>query len=437
MGTANFSRAPNLNNLGDTLYQLIEELYPVRRSLTGHGNRKTLNLLNQYIPIELNEVKTGTQVFDWTIPKEWNVNTAYIKDSKGNLVVSLQDSSLHIVGYSVPIHQTIPLDELKKHLFTLPDYPEWIPYRTSYYQENWGFCLSHNQLLQMQDDIYEVCIDSSLEEGSLTYGEYYIQGQTLDEVLISCNICHPCMADENLSAIAVCTLLAKHLSSFSLRYSYRFLFTPATIGPITWLALNEKQTSHIKHGLVLTFLGDTKPFTYKKTRRGNAEIDRVLAHVLQESEKSYQIIDFFPYGYDERQFCSPGFNLAVGSLMRSQHGTFPEYHTSADNLDFIKPDNLAESFSICWAAIHTLENNRYYLNQCPKCEPQLGKRGLYQGLGSDGNQRAKEMAMLWILNFSDGEHSLLDISNKSGIEFDTIQRVARLLCEYNLLREVE
>lgn len=438
MGLNEFYRELDLDgNIGETLYLLIKDLYPIGRSLTGHGNRQTLNILKQYIPIEIYEVASGTGVFDWTVPKEWNVRSAYIKDSQGNIVVNLENSNLHLVGYSLPIQKTISLEELKEHLFTLPDYPDWIPYRTSYYQEAWGFCLSHHQLLGMTDETYEVSIDSSLEDGSLTYGEYYIQGQTNDEVLISCNICHPCMADENLSAIAVCTILAKYLSSLPLRYSYRFLFTPATIGPITWLARNENKLSQIKHGLVLTFLGDSKPFTYKRTRRGNTEIDQILVHLLKESGKEHQVIDFFPYGYDERQFCSPAFNLAIGSFMRSQHGTFPEYHTSADNLDFVKPDNLAESFDTCWKAIHILEKNRFYLNQFPKCEPQLGKRGIYKGLASDRNQRAKEMAMLWILNFSDGEHSLLDISRKSGIDFDTIQSVTQLLCEFDLLKEVQ
>lgn len=437
MRSNDFHQESNLDNIGEILYHLIKDLYPIGRSLTGDGNRKTLDILKQNISIEVHEVTSGTQVFDWTIPKEWNINAAYIKDSQGNLVVSLQNSALHVVGYSIPINKTISFDELKHHLFTLPEYPDWIPYRTSYYQESWGFCLSQNQLLEMKDDIYEVCIDSYLKDGSLTYGEYYIPGQISDEVLISCNICHPCMADENLSAIAICTILAKQLSLFSLRYSYRFLFSPATIGPITWLALNEHQTFRIKHGLVLTFLGDSKPFVYKKTRRDNSEIDEVLSHLLQESNKDYQIIDFFPYGYDERQFCSPGFNIAMGSFMRSQHGTFPEYHTSADNLDFINPINLAESFSICWAALHTLENNKFYLNQAPKCEPQLGKRGIYQGLGSDENQREKEMAILWILNLSDGEHNLLNISKRSGIRFDTIHHVAKLLCKHNLLKEIE
>jgi aminopeptidase-like protein len=436
MESIEFSQKLNLNNVGEILYHLIKDLYPIGRSLTGHGNRETLNILKQHIPMEVHEVKSGTQVFDWTIPKEWNINAAYIKDSGGNLVVNLQNSNLHVVGYSIPINKTIPFEELKEHLFTLPKNPSWIPYRTSYYQESWGFCLSHNQLLEMKDSVYEVCIDSSLKDGSLTYGEYYIPGQSSDEILISCNICHPCMADENLSAIAVCTILAKHLSSFSLRYSYRFIFTPATIGPIAWLALNEDQVFRIKHGLVLTFLGDSEPFTYKRTRQGNAEIDQILSHLLKKSEKDYQIIDFFPYGYDERQFCSPGFNIAMGSLMRSQHGTFPEYHTSADNLDFVQPDSLAESFDLCCAVLHTLENNKVYLNKFPKCEPQLGKRGLYQGLGSNGNQRDKEMAMLWILNLSDGDHTLLDIANRSGIEFDTIRSVAELLSENDLLKEI-
>jgi aminopeptidase-like protein len=335
----------------------------------------------------------------------------------------------------MPIHKKISLSELRPHLFTLPDHPDWIPYRTSYYNENWGFCLSHNQYLSLAEEEYEVYIDSSLEEGHLTYGEYFIQGETSDEVLISCHICHPSLCNDNLSGNSIAVLLAKHLSGLSLRYSYRFLFIPGTIGAITWLALNEKTAFNIKHGLVTTLLGNAGNFTYKKSRRGNAQIDRVVEHVLKNGGKDYTIIDFFPYGYDERQFCSPGFNLPVGCLMRTPHGQFPEYHTSADNLDFVQPQYLAEAFSVYVSILNTLENNRTYINLNPKCEPQLGKRGLYKAISGQADNKSREMAMLWLLNMSDGEHSLLDIAQKSSISIEVLKNIADILMQHNLLRE--
>jgi aminopeptidase-like protein len=326
------------------------------------------------------------------------------------------------------------LEELKEHLFTLPNYPDWIPYRTSYYKESWGFCLSYKQYLELQDEEYEVCIDSSLESGHLTYGECLIKGESSDEVLISCHACHPSLCNDNLSGIALAVLLAKHLSQLSLRYSYRFLFIPGTIGSITWLCLNEAQVPRIKNGLVLTCVGDSGNFTYKKSRRGDAEIDKVVANVLKHSAKEYEIIDFFPYGYDERQFCSPGFNLAVGCFMRSPHGSFPEYHTSADNLNFVQPHFLADSFSKCLSVLQVLENNKTYLNQNPKCEPRLGKRGLYRAVGGQAEEELNELAILWVLNLSDGYHTLLDISEKSGLAFDVIKKAANALLKHDLLK---
>jgi len=335
------------------------------------------------------------------------------------------------------VRQRMTLDELKLHLFTLPEHPDWIPYRTSYYKESWGFCLSHNQLLELRDEEYEVCIDSTLEDGHLTYGEYYLPGASSDEVLISCHACHPSLCNDNLSGIALATALAGYLSTFELRYSYRFLFIPGTIGSITWLCRNEQLASKIKHGFVVTCVGDPGGMTYKRSRQGDAAIDRAFAHVLKHSGEHYEIMDFYPYGYDERQYCSPGFNLSVGCVMRTPHGRFPEYHTSADNLDLVQPRYLADSYAKCLSALAILEQNTIYLNQNPKCEPQLGKRGLYRAIGGQADAGMHELAMFWVLNLSDGNHSLLDIAERSGLAFAKIKQVTDLLIEHALLREVQ
>lgn len=424
------------DHLGQGMYDLIAELYPICRSITGNGFRTTLNTISRYIPLEIHEVPSGTQVFDWTVPKEWNIRDAYVKNADGEKVIDFQQSNLHIVSYSVPVRTIVTLEELKKHLHTLPHAPDWIPYRTSYYKKDWGFCLSHNQLLSLQDGEYEVCIDSTLENGSLTYGEFYIQGETPDEILISCHACHPSLCNDNLSGIAVATFLAHALKDTPLRYSYRFLFIPGTIGSITWLALNEAHLERVKHGLVMTCVGDAGHCTYKKSRRGDAEVDRVFNYVLEQSGEAYRVIDFFPYGYDERQYCSPGFNLPVGCFMRSQHGQFPEYHTSADNLSFVHPQYLVDSLSKCLRAFYILENNRKYLNQNPRCEPQLGRRGLYRAVGGQLDQKALELALLWVLNLSDGDYNLLDIAIRSEIRFETVKTAADLLLEHGLLAPV-
>ena len=350
--------------IGQELYGFAVELYPICRSITGDGIRRTLALIQDRIPLQISEVPTGTEVFDWTVPKEWNIRDAYIKDACGRRVVDFQQCNLHVMNYSVPVHATMTFSELKPHLFTLPENPDWIPYRTSYYKENWGFCLSHNQMLALEDGTYEVCIDSSLEDGHLTYGEYYLPGRSTDEILISCHACHPSLANDNLSGLTVATSLAQFLSGRDLRYSYRFLFIPGTIGAITWLARNRETAGRIRHGLVLTCIGDAGGFHYKKSRRGNAEIDRVAAYVLQHHSESSKILEFSPYGYDERQYCSPGFNLPVGCLMRSVWGSFPEYHTSADNLDFIRPIQLAESLRVCY------RNAGYTREQPPILQPE-------------------------------------------------------------------
>jgi len=425
----------DLDVLGHEMHALIAELYPICRSITGNGFRETLNRLQRFIPVTMHEVPSGTQVFDWTVPLEWNIRDAYVKNSRGERVIDFQKSNLHVLNYSVPVHQKMRLEELRPHLFTLPDHPDWIPYRTTYYQRNWGFCLSHRQFLDLPEEEYEICIDSSLENGHLTYGEIYLPGDTADEILISAHTCHPSLANDNLSGVAITCSLARYISQLPRRYSYRFLFIPGTIGAITWLCLNESVVPRIKHGLVLAGVGDAGALSYKKTRRGNTEIDQAAAHVLRHTGAESQILEFSPYGYDERQYCSPGFNLAVGRLSRTPHGTFPEYHTSADDLSFVSPHALSKSFSTCVSIFSILERNRTYLNTNPKCEPQLGERGLYRMMGGSTDNKTSEMAMLWVLNLSDGNYSLLEIAERAQLSFDSIFDAATALKQHGLLKD--
>jgi aminopeptidase-like protein len=427
----------NMDELGSAMYDVVRDLYPICRSITGDGVRTTLRALQSRIPLVLHEIPSGTRVFDWSIPLEWNIADAYIKNRLGERIVDFQASNLHVMSYSAPVHATMGLEELKPHLFTSPDHPEWIPYRTSYYKENWGFCLSHKQLSQLADEEYEVCIDSHLSSGSLTLGECYLAGQTSQEVLVSCHVCHPSLCNDNLSGIAVATFLADTLSRRTRRYSYRFLFIPGTIGSITWLARNEHLLPRIRHGLVLTGVGAGGSATYKRSRRGQADIDRAMEHVLKHSKEAYTVIDFFPYGYDERQYCSPGFDLPVGCFMRAPHGEYPEYHTSADNLDFVKPDALARSYKYCLAVFDLLEHNRTYVNQNPKCEPQLGRRGLYRAVAGQQEKQSRELVILWVLNLSDGGHSLLDIAERAAVPFEEVRGAAEALVVCGLLKERE
>jgi aminopeptidase-like protein len=422
--------------IGQELHSFAAELYPICRSITGDGIRRTLETISRHVPLQITEVPSGTPVFDWTVPKEWNIRDAFIKSPDGKRVVDFQQSNLHVMNYSTPVHASMPLSELKAHLFTLPDQPDRIPYRTSYYEENWGFCLSHRQMLALEDREYEVLVDSTLEDGHLTYGERYLSGRSDEEVLISCHACHPSLANDNLSGITVATALAQALSGRDLRYSYRFLFIPGTIGAITWLARNPEAAKRIRHGLVLTCLGDSGGFHYKKSRRGDAEIDRAAAHVLGHCGESSEIVEFSPYGYDERQYCSPGFNLPVGCLMRSVWGTFSEYHTSGDDLNFIQPLKLAKSLLVCSTIVDVLENNRRYCNQNPYCEPQLGRRNLYRSTGGAAIE-AEVSARLWVLNFSDGQHSLLEIAERSGLPFQAVSAAANLLSDAGLLSVIE
>ena len=418
---------------GRIAFSLVEALYPICRSITGNGVRESLHLLQETLPFTLREIPSGTQVFDWVVPDEWNIRDAYIMNGKGERIVDFQRSNLHVLNYSVSVDRKMSLTELRPHLFSLPEAPEWIPYRTSYYQENWGFCLAHNQLEKLEEGEYQVYIDSTLQPGHLTYGEFRIQGKTDDEVLISCHCCHPSLCNDNLSGMATAVRLACLLQKAPLHYSYRFLWIPGTIGSITWLALNESILPRIKHGLVLSCVGDPGNFTYKRSRRGDAEVDRVAEQVLRHSERKHQILDFTPYGYDERQYCSPGINLPVGCFMRTPNGCYPQYHTSADDLSLVTPSALGESLIQLLRIIRVLEENRTYVNLSPKCEPQLGRRGLYSQLGGMKDKAKWEMAMLWVLNFSDGLHDLLDIATRSGLPFEQISEAAEVLHGAGLL----
>lgn len=421
---------------GQQLHQFASELYPICRSITGDGIRQTLALIGKRIPLEYTEVPSGAQVFDWTVPKEWSIREAYIKNAQGQRIVDFKDCNLHVLNYSAPLHATMTLEELRPHIFTIPERPDWIPYRTSYYKPEWGFCLTHRQLQALPEGNYEVHIDSTLADGHLNYAECYLPGRSTDEVLFSVHACHPSLANDNLSGVAVATFLAKALSRLDLHYSYRFLFIPGTIGAITWLARNQDRTDRIRHGLVLTCVGDAGGFHYKKSRAGDAEIDRAVAHVLRHCGEPSEVLEFSPYGYDERQYCSPGFNLPVGCLMRSIWGTFPEYHTSADNLNFIKPQQLGRSLRLCAQTIDVLEHNYRYVNQSPFCEPQLGKRGLYPSTGGASPADALS-ARLWVLSFSDGKHSLLDIAERSGLPFAALNEASEALRAGGLLALAE
>jgi aminopeptidase-like protein len=424
---------PSSPKLGQLIYSFVSELYPICRSVTGNGLRETLQRIGEKIPLQIREVPSGTPVFDWTVPREWNIRDAYVKNSRGDRVLDFQRSNLHIVNYSVPIRMRLSLRELKEHLHSLPGHPDWIPYRTSYYRETWGFCISQRELDGLPEDEYEAVIESSLEDGHLSYGELLLPGETPEEILVSTHCCHPSLCNDNLSGIAVASFLAQALGQQPRRYTYRFLFIPGTIGSITWLSRNEEVVPRIRHGLVLACVGDRGGFAYKKSRRGNVEIDHAILHVLNHSGEAYRTSDFSPYGYDERQYCSPAFDLPVGCLTRTPHGQFPEYHSSADNLDFITAEALLGTFRLCLEIFDLLEHNRTYRNLNPKCEPQLGKRGLYRELGGHAEAETREMAMLWVLNLSDGENSLLDIAERSGMRFGAIQQAATNLERHGLL----
>ena len=417
---------------GALMHSLIADLFPNCRSITGDGIRASLHRLAEIAPITLTEVPSGTSVFDWTVPKEWNIRDAWVADSSGRRWIDFRESNLHVVNYSIPVRARMSLSDLKRHLHTLPGQPHLIPYRTTYYAEDWGFCLSQHVFDQLPEGDYEVCIESTLAPGHLTYGECVLPGTISDEILISVHSCHPSLANDNLSGMAVAAFMARVLSRHERRHSFRFLFIPGTIGSITWLATHESEARRIRHGLVLSCLGDTGQLTYKRSRGGSALVDRAAANVLRGRGT---VRDFVPYGYDERQYCSPGFNLPVGCLTRTPNGEFPEYHTSADNLDFVRPESLEDSLSKALAIVEILEQDAVCLNLKPKCEPQLGRRGLYSNKGGV-TPPDFQMAMLWALNLSDGRHTLLEIAERASMPFAIISEAAQALRVAGLLNTI-
>ena len=419
--------------IGREAYELMQRLFGICRSLTGDGVRATFDILDEHLPLSRTEVPSGTPVFDWTVPDEWNIRDAYIARPDGTRVVDFRRSSLHVVSYSEPVRTRLALEQLRERLHTLPEQPDVVPYRTSYHHRTWGFCLSHRDLLALEPGEYDVVIDSTLEPGHLTYAENLVEGRGDDEVLVSTYVCHPSLANDNLSGIAVATMLARELARRPLRHSYRFLFAPGTIGPLAWLHQNRDTLHRVRHGLTLACVGDAGDLTYKRSRRGTADVDRAVELVLRESGARHRILDWEPWGGDERQFCSPGFDLPVGSLTRTPHGEFAGYHTSADALDRIRPESLAGAVRTCLDVIDVLETNRACRNLSPYGEPQLGRRGLYRSTGGAVATPDDERALLWVLNQSDGETTLLDIASRSGVPYRTIRRAAGRLEQAGLL----
>lgn len=432
-----------------TMRSFMEEAFPLCRSITGDGVRATLDLVEgELAPVaeamrerfrwERHEVPTGTPVLDWTVPNEWNLVRATL-DGPGGRVLDTDECNLHVVSYSVPVDAEMDLDELRPHLHALEDRPDLIPYRTSYYNETWGLCLTQRALEALEPGLYRVQIDTRLEPGHLTYGEAVLVGaaagpdDTGDEILLSTHTCHPSMANDNLSGIAAVTEAARRLAAGpALGHTVRILFIPGTIGSITWLARNRHTVERVKGGLVVAGAGDRAPATYKRSRRGHSRIDSVMARLVGQA--GGEVIDFYPYGYDERQFCSPGFDLPVGRLSRTLHGTYPEYHTSADDLSFVDDETLDHTTSLITDAVRALDGEVRYINTSPYGEPQLGRRGLYGSVGGAINSKSDEMAVLWLLAYSDGERSVADIATLSELPAQTLDVAARALADAGLLR---
>lgn len=416
----------------------FDRLWPLPRSLTGEGVRRTHDILAELLPLERIEIPTGTAVFDWTVPQEWVVRGAYVVAPGGRRVIDFADNNLHLVGYSRPFRGKLQRAELDAHLHSLPDRPDAIPYVTSYYAPTWGFCLSHKQRQALPEGEYEVVVDTDLIDGSMTLSECILPGESDREVLISLNTCHPSLASNELSGPLVAALLYRRLAALPRRrLTYRFAFVPETIGAIAYLSLRgEHLREHLVAGYVLTCLGDAGRFTYKLSRQGNSLADRAARHVLAQAAKNPEIIDFFPQGSDERQYCSPGFDLPVGCLTRTMYWRYPEYHTSLDNKDFISFPAMVETVDTCLEICRTLDAEGRYRNLVPFGEPQLGKRGLYPDLGGANEREARVRAQAWLLNLSDGKHSLLDIAERSGERVTVLADIAETCIAAGLLERV-
>ncbi len=405
---------PDFENCGSAMHQLVAELFPLCRSITGNGIRETLRILQSHVPLTINEVPTGTKVFDWTVPKEWNIRDAYILDEQGNKIVDFKRNNLHVVGYSTPIDTTVTLAELQEHLYSLEEQPDAIPYVTSYYKERWGFCLTHKQRTGLKEGVYRVVIDSELTKGSLTYGELIIPGASEEEVFLSTYACHPSMANNELSGPVVTTFLAKWIASAPRRYTYRIIVIPETIGSITYLSRNlERMKRNIVAGFNLTCIGDDRSYSYLPSRNGSTLADRAALTILAARHPDFIRYTYLDRGSDERQYCSPGVDLPVASVMRSKYREYPEYHTSLDDLSLVTPDGLQGGFSVLRDCLELLERNRFYKASCLG-EPQLGGRGLYPTLGTRESHRHVN-DILDFLAYADGEHDLIDISTVTHV----------------------
>jgi aminopeptidase-like protein len=424
------SAGASATGVGQQLYEFAARLYPICRSITGNGVRQTLALIGARVPLAIHEVASGSRVFDWEIPLEWNVEDAAVIDADGRRVVDFAAHNLHLVSYSEPVRTSLSLEQLSARLHVLADHPDWIPYRTSYYRRDWGFCMRARDRAALPAGRYRIEVKTSLAPGSLTYGELLLPGHASDEVLFFTHVCHPSLANDNASGMSVATALAEWIAAEPRHFTYRLVFAPGTIGSLTWLKRNESRLARVRHALVLGLLGDPGGLTYKRSRGETNEIDAIVSYALGDD---VAIVPFSPYGYDERQLCSPGFNLPAGRLTRSVNGGYPQYHTSADDLALITPKALQDSLAACQRIVEVIEANKRYLNRKPKGEPQLGGRGLYGALGG-GGPSAREHAMLWVLNQSDGAHSLLDIARRSGLPLAVLRDAARALEAAKLLR---
>jgi aminopeptidase-like protein len=424
------------STLAERALELARDVYPLCRSITGNGVRETLRRLAQHAPLEIFEVPSGTPVYDWEIPLEWNLREAWIATAEGRKLVDVNRHALHVMSYSVPVRARMTLQELRPHLHSLPDQPDRIPYRTSYYREAWGFCVAQRDLDTWRDGEYEVVIDSTLKPGSLTYAECLVRGAAAQEVLVYTHTCHPALANDNAIGMAVAAVLAGEIVKSRPNLSYRFVFGPGTIGSIAWLARNEAQLARVRAGLVIGLLGDAGPLTYKRSRRGQAEIDFIAADAVRRLDPHARVQDFTPYGYDERQFCSPGIDLPMGRLTRSPNDAYPEYHSSADNLELLRADAIAQSIQAIAGIFGRIDVNRRFRSTSPKGEPRLGKRGLFRATGG-ANPGEFEHAMLWLLNLADGAHGLQDAHAASGLPLAALEGAAAALVEAGLLEEVE
>lgn len=422
---------------GEEIYNFCKKIFPINRSLTGDGVRKTLKEIEKIIPeIEIFEIPTGSKCFDWEVPKEWNCRQAYILTPEGKKICNYNKNNLHIVQYSIPINKEVSYEELEKHLYSLPDLPDAIPYVTSYYNETWGFCISDNERKKLKKGKYKVVIDSLLKEGSLSYGEIIFKGKEDKEILFTTYICHPSMANNETSGIALNTFLAKYIKSLkNRRFTYRFVFVPETIGSICYIDKNlNNLKKNLQAGFVVTCVGDNLSYSYIASRNANTLADKVALNVLKYSVKEFKEYSFTIQGSDERQYCSPKVDLPVCSVTRSRYGTYKEYHTSLDNMDFVSSEGFNGAYEVYVKIINILENN-YYYELTTFCEPQLGKRGLYPNISTLETARETNV-MMNLLSYADGKNDLIDIANIIGVSADKLIDIAKKLEKYNILTQI-